>query len=685
MLASRRLDDQPYEEIVAEAEGRLPWLCPVWTDHNAHDPGITLLELMAWYKEMQQFQMDQLTPAIQRKLLELAGLTLLPPRGALCPVELPPEAPARPVLSRLETAQGVLLELAEPVPARRPALVRMAVERDGGAVDLTERLAGGPPFSPFAFGGEGESRLLLGFSQKPEGPLRLWFQVEPPVGPQRNPATDGMAPPRALSWELTGLGPVEPLADETWALSWSGYVTLPAGDGWQPGEEGLYWLRLGQTDGGCEEQVRLAGLSAGRFRAVQQETRAACHRFTVAAAAHQTVTLATAQARHGELAVFLREPAGWRQLEDYQARRHGGGLDLTVDAAGAAEDGAENLLAVSLHPLRARELLLDAQGRPGETFRLHLDGQTALPERLCLLCQTLQEDGTVRPALWRCVDDLASYGPRDRVFTYDARRETVTVGDGRHGAVVAPGPGAVLVAELVLSHCGEGNLPADAPLVFSDDGAAVRHGAAWGGRGAETLEEGRARLLSRLNRTEKCLSAEDYAQRARETPGLRVAAAKALPGYDSAAPHRRRDALVSVVVLPAGEGRRPAANEWFLRAVDRQLRRCRPICIQTRAIPARYVEFALSARLVTAPGAAPEALRAALAEAFAPGEARIGAPVRQDDAAALLQRQPGVFQVERLELRGLGPGVYRTAAGDLEVPPDAIASLELAELELIRP
>lgn len=62
MLIPRRLDDQSYADIVAEAEARLPWLCPVWTDHNAHDPGITLLELMAWYKELQQYHMDQITP-----------------------------------------------------------------------------------------------------------------------------------------------------------------------------------------------------------------------------------------------------------------------------------------------------------------------------------------------------------------------------------------------------------------------------------------------------------------------------------------------------------------------------------------------------------------------------------------------------------------------------------------------
>ena len=85
MLKARNLDDQTYEEIVQAAEGRLPWLCPVWTDHNAHDPGITILELMAWYKELQQYHMNQFTDELRCKLLKLAGITRRPAAPALSP------------------------------------------------------------------------------------------------------------------------------------------------------------------------------------------------------------------------------------------------------------------------------------------------------------------------------------------------------------------------------------------------------------------------------------------------------------------------------------------------------------------------------------------------------------------------------------------------------------------------
>jgi phage tail sheath protein FI len=44
------------------------WQCllgehPSWTDHNEHDPGITMLELLAWLSEMLAYRMGQIPDA----------------------------------------------------------------------------------------------------------------------------------------------------------------------------------------------------------------------------------------------------------------------------------------------------------------------------------------------------------------------------------------------------------------------------------------------------------------------------------------------------------------------------------------------------------------------------------------------------------------------------------------------
>ena len=686
MLASRNLDDQRFEDIVREAEGRLPWLCPVWTDHNAHDPGITIMELMAWFKETQQYEMNRVGPELVRKLLELTGTYIRPERPAECALEIPPDAPARSILSQLETPEGVVFEMAEEIPQRRGILKKMSIRFPGskGTADITELLSSESLFQPFEFGGERGSALLLDFSERPDDALRLWFEIAVPEGVRRNEPDADTELPRTLVWELSGVGAVTPLRDETLALSRSGYVTLPLSDRWQAAADGCYRLTLRLEEPGCEENVRLISVSADRYMAVQTESRARAYCFTVKRQKRCRLELQSAQAKNADTAVFLRTQEGWQQIPDYSLKRVGGGVTVTLDSSNAAKDGAENLLIAALDPVRIHDLLFDATGRPGEQFRLNLGGKGILTDHLTLMCQTLYQDGVVRPALWRCVDDLSVCSPRDRVFVYDRKRETITAGDGKHGALIAPGKGAVMVVEELVSLCGQGNIPANAGLFFSEDGEPVGNAAAHHGSDAESLAEARGRLLLRLKDTRKCVSTEDYENLALRTPGLRVAGARALPDYDVRQKHQKVPACVSVAVLPAGDGEKPAPDRRFLAAVSRQLERSRSVCIRTEAIPVRYADFSVSVRVWGEQSFRPESAEETIRTYFAPRGERIGAGVSRDELAAALQKLPGVLQIDRVEFRGMDQNSYQTSSGDLTVMPDTILHLARASVSLAK-
>ena len=49
------LFDRRFGDLMEIGRARLPRLAPAWTDHNAHDPGITLMELLAWVAEAQLY------------------------------------------------------------------------------------------------------------------------------------------------------------------------------------------------------------------------------------------------------------------------------------------------------------------------------------------------------------------------------------------------------------------------------------------------------------------------------------------------------------------------------------------------------------------------------------------------------------------------------------------------------
>ena len=368
MLNKRNLDDQSYRSIVDAAMGRLPWICPDWTDHNSHDPGVTVLELMAWYKEMQQYQMNQVTDTMKEKLLKLAGVLRRPAAPAACAVMMKQDGVTRLALSRLETPEGIPFELQETIPASAPRLVRVQV----GQEDLTALMENSRvTFRPFAFRKQENTSLRLGLTGMEHAPLRIWFQVAMPEGVQRNPFSRPDQQPRTLRWSVEGIGAVEPEQDETHALSQSGYVKFAARS-WPVDKDGLCWLTVEQLDPGCEEAVRLEEISLCRWQLLQQETWARSYSFRAPAQSQWEVLLADAMAREARAAVFIRRTDGWLQVSDCQYRAVAEGLLVCLNTLEAEADGEDNVVIVCLDALRCRNLLFDMKGLPGESIQLDL-------------------------------------------------------------------------------------------------------------------------------------------------------------------------------------------------------------------------------------------------------------------------------------------------------------------------
>ncbi|MCA1558600.1 MAG: baseplate J/gp47 family protein [Acidobacteria bacterium] len=65
------LDDREFEQLVTEARALIPRNFPEWTDHNTSDPGITLLELFAYFIESSIYQLNRVP---ERSLEHFAGL-----------------------------------------------------------------------------------------------------------------------------------------------------------------------------------------------------------------------------------------------------------------------------------------------------------------------------------------------------------------------------------------------------------------------------------------------------------------------------------------------------------------------------------------------------------------------------------------------------------------------------------
>ena len=64
-------DDRTFDDLVDEALAMLPRYAPAWTNHNPSDPGITLIELFAYFTELFIYRLNRVTKETKIRFLQL--------------------------------------------------------------------------------------------------------------------------------------------------------------------------------------------------------------------------------------------------------------------------------------------------------------------------------------------------------------------------------------------------------------------------------------------------------------------------------------------------------------------------------------------------------------------------------------------------------------------------------------
>ncbi len=184
-LVLPNLDDRRWADLVEEGRALIPVFGPEWTDHNVHDPGITLMELLAWVAEADIYAVNQIADRHRRKFLELIGVTPQPPRAArtVMSVVLPAGAPPLPLKATLEFAGDDLggeearFRTLAPMTAVASAVAGIQSKDATGFHDLTVAWRRGDPLLPFgtAAAPGAEFYIALNAALPADTPVRMHF------------------------------------------------------------------------------------------------------------------------------------------------------------------------------------------------------------------------------------------------------------------------------------------------------------------------------------------------------------------------------------------------------------------------------------------------------------------------------------------------------------------------------
>ena len=80
------LDDRRFQQFVDDAKRYLQQRAPEWTDHNVSDPGVTLIETVAYMADQLVYRLNRVPDKNYLAFLDLLGVTLFPPGAARAPL-----------------------------------------------------------------------------------------------------------------------------------------------------------------------------------------------------------------------------------------------------------------------------------------------------------------------------------------------------------------------------------------------------------------------------------------------------------------------------------------------------------------------------------------------------------------------------------------------------------------------
>jgi predicted phage baseplate assembly protein len=544
------IDNRQYADIVAEARTRIERYTPEWTDVNDNEPGMALVQLLAWMTELLIYRLSLVPELNYLKFLELIGIELNPAQSATAEISFPvvPTISAPYVIVPLhaqvsaQSSDGttpIVFETERALYALTAALASVLVFDGYIFTDRTQANQNlQSSFQPFGPSPQAGAALMLGFQYSGPFPqvevnLDFWTSSAQPTPAMTNcglPDTQAF-PSAQLAWEYWSGSEWDTLTllkDETVALQRSGHVYLktPPPGSLQPGMFGavttpLYWIRARIAGGSYEQPPAILSVRTN----------------TVTATQAQTVTA---------------------------------------------------------------EVLGGSDGSPNQTFTL-----TNTPVLAGTLQLQVNETGTDFET-WAEVTDFFGSDANAQVYVLDRTTGEIRFGDGVNGAIPlanVDNPTGNIVAQTYRYGGGEvGNVPAGALSTMQtsvtgvDESKVTNLFAASGGSDEETLADAQERAPQALKTRCRAVTADDFQALAQQAAN--IARANTLPLTNPNFPGVSVPGSITVVVVPNTPDPNPMPTSATIRTVCAYLNQRRLLTCELYVVPPAYQLVEIQASVI---------------------------------------------------------------------------------------
>lgn len=703
MFYNLNLDDKSYQEIEADAVFQIPGICSDWTNHNQSDPGIMLIGLLSWLKEIQQYHISQLCGWKRQKYLKLFGFSMYharPAQGSVS-VELPAGLPDMQVSLMKGTRFYAGDMVFETLSKEWPYSIRLM-----GAYILCGELLD----KYVNIGNDLDKRMrLYPFGECPQAGNCCYFIIDKEFSTKRrtvitfdirtdyevsrNPIGKDFIPLASLKWEYQSADGWEELPivfDTTYAFLQSGKIgfDLP-GKMVEDETYGAFQIRVTLMENDYDVAPLIQNIYFNEIEVRQQYSCCDYEDYEIEvsdSALFGCVRSSMYLAKSGQIQLYLEQDGGWVLVP---VRRKEEAEDGDCLLYFAKPDWAEEKLTCRLAAYEdsfwdRRELGV-GDGSANQTYALNIDN-ILYDEFEIMVYDRLHG----KYYSYQRVEDFDNCTPEDAVYVLEPAENRLLFGNCENG--MAP-EGNICLIRLKVSQGRSGNIKAG--KIHECDAfpelLVRQYEMTSGGRDNETVEECFERLRQELKRIRRGVTFSDYEQLVRQTPGLLILDSKVvspaaragilLAGRDYAPESEVPDKAlneVCIVVRPLSyKERDDSLNEKYQQNLEQMLR-CRKLIGTTiRILSPEYVGISIFAEIVIRPQFTDaemmieEAVRAYLDEK----SWEIGRPVSSSEIYGIIDMLPCVHQAKSLSVEARGRGFRHLVNGDVQLPPNGLPYL----------
>lgn len=368
MLSSINLNDKDYDQFMAEAIAQIPLYSREWTNLNASEPGITILENLSAFSALQQSEINEVTDKIKWKLLALAGFE--PAKGEPATAYLQQKAALQDMESgQVEGEKVYAQDICYELPyghhflnSSIKGIYRVGADKTYDMTQLSEPL--GIPGGVLLFGEQPgmEDALYILIDRLPSYPQEMILYVDVKELYQRNPFKEKDENPFAqIQWEILtqeGFQAIQAV-DDTHQFLVSGYIYITMPQCLEQvtylEQQQAYVIRASFTKAQYDIPPQIRSIQGPLTKVLQQDTRSALFMGNI----KNEYELCHYLLEEGFLDVYMKEKDGRYHLyqdvyttgrendRTYECIKHGTGHKcITTNSTYVDYDAENNILVV---------------------------------------------------------------------------------------------------------------------------------------------------------------------------------------------------------------------------------------------------------------------------------------------------------------------------------------------------